>query len=96
MIGKVVEERGKRSKREKCKCKLFFGRSAKEKNKKKIEMINITAVQVLDNPTKFTNPFQFEITFDCNGALDDGKIASPIDAKRLNLRNNNCFHPPLF
>ena len=36
-------------------------------------MINVTSVVILDNPTKFTNPFQFEISFDCNGKLDDGK-----------------------
>jgi histone chaperone ASF1 len=28
-------------------------------------------VQVLDNPTKFTNPFQFEITFECASPLED-------------------------
>lgn len=27
--------------------------------------INVTNVVVLDNPTAFTNPFQFEITFEC-------------------------------
>lgn len=30
-----------------------------------MSLINVTDVQVLDNPTKFTNPFQFEITFEC-------------------------------
>eukprot|EP01091_Cochliopodium_minus_P010303 TRINITY_DN2694_c0_g1_i1.p1 TRINITY_DN2694_c0_g1~~TRINITY_DN2694_c0_g1_i1.p1 ORF type:complete len:153 (+),score=26.78 TRINITY_DN2694_c0_g1_i1:244-702(+) len=34
-------------------------------------MINCNSVQILDNPTKFTNPFQFEISFDCNRKLDD-------------------------
>jgi histone chaperone ASF1 len=28
---------------------------------------------VLDNPTNFLNPFQFEITFECLQELDDGK-----------------------
>ncbi len=27
--------------------------------------INVTNVVVLDNPAPFTNPFQFEITFEC-------------------------------
>ena len=27
---------------------------------------------VLDNPTHFTNPFQFEITFECLEPLNDG------------------------
>jgi histone chaperone ASF1 len=30
---------------------------------------------VLDNPTCFLNPFQFEITFECLQELDDGKFA---------------------
>ena len=30
------------------------------------------AVTVLDNPTHFTNPFQFEITFECLEPLNDG------------------------
>ena len=29
-------------------------------------------VTVLDNPTHFTNPFQFEITFECLEPLNDG------------------------
>jgi len=28
-------------------------------------LVNVTNVIVLDNPTSFTNPFQFEITFEC-------------------------------
>lgn len=30
-----------------------------------MSLINVTNVQVLDNPAKFSNPFQFEITFEC-------------------------------
>ena len=29
---------------------------------------------VLDNPTCFLNPFQFEITFECLQELDDGRL----------------------
>ena len=35
--------------------------------------VNVTNVVVLDNPTAFTNPFQFEVTFECIQPLDDGK-----------------------
>ena len=35
-------------------------------------LVNIANVAVLDNPTAFTNPFQFEITFECLQALADG------------------------
>ncbi|KAI8878615.1 anti-silencing protein [Backusella circina FSU 941] len=36
-----------------------------------MSLVNIINVQVLDNPTAFTNPFQFEITFECNAPLKD-------------------------
>merc|ERR1719197_1304233 len=34
-------------------------------------LVNVTNILVLDNPTQFGNPFQFEITFDCLQNLDD-------------------------
>ena len=34
--------------------------------------VQITDVQVLDNPTSFLNPFQFEITFECIRDLQEG------------------------
>jgi histone chaperone ASF1 len=37
-----------------------------------MSLVNIINVQVLDNPTAFTSPFQFEITFECNAPLQDG------------------------
>lgn len=37
--------------------------------------INIINVTVLDNPTAFVNPFQFEVTFECLQELPDGEIA---------------------
>uniref|UniRef100_A0A804QKQ1 Histone chaperone ASF1B n=1 Tax=Zea mays TaxID=4577 RepID=A0A804QKQ1_MAIZE len=33
--------------------------------------VNITNVAVLDNPTAFINPFQFEISYECLVPLDD-------------------------
>jgi len=35
-------------------------------------MINVVNMVVLDNPTQFTNPFRFEITFECLQQLEDG------------------------
>ena len=35
--------------------------------------VQVTNVTVLDNPTAFLNPFQFEITFECLEDLKDGK-----------------------
>mmetsp|Transcript_11290 Transcript_11290/g.17466 ORF Transcript_11290/g.17466 Transcript_11290/m.17466 type:complete len:214 (-) Transcript_11290:2142-2783(-) len=34
-------------------------------------LVNVCNVVALDNPTKFTNPFQFEITFECLQELED-------------------------
>jgi len=36
-----------------------------------MSLVNITQIQVLDNPAAFTAPFQFEIVFECNGELKD-------------------------
>lgn len=33
--------------------------------------INVLEIKVLDNPCKFTEPFRFEITFECLAALND-------------------------
>ncbi len=35
--------------------------------------VNICDVTVLDNPSPFRNPFQFEITFECLEDLKDGE-----------------------
>lgn len=34
--------------------------------------VQVTDVTVLDNPSPFANPFQFEITFDCSEDLPEG------------------------
>jgi len=36
-----------------------------------MSLVNVVNMAVLDNPTCFTNPFQFEITFECLQELDD-------------------------
>lgn len=36
-------------------------------------LVNLTNIVVLDNPTSFTNPFTFEITFECIQELEDGQ-----------------------
>lgn len=37
--------------------------------------VQVTNVTVLDNPTAFFNPFQFEITFECLEDLPDGEFS---------------------
>lgn len=39
--------------------------------------INITAITVLDNPTLFVNPFQFEIQYECLQDLQHGECKWP-------------------
>lgn len=36
-----------------------------------MSLVNVINVAVLDNPSAFTNPFQFEITFECIQQLED-------------------------
>ena len=33
--------------------------------------VNVTNITVLDNPSRFSNPFQFEVSFECLAPLDD-------------------------
>ena len=39
-------------------------------------LINVTNVIIMDNPTAFLNPFQFQITFECLQELTDGNHPS--------------------
>ena len=36
--------------------------------------VHVCNVVVLDNPSNFLNPFQFEVTFDCIEDLQDGEL----------------------
>ena len=36
-----------------------------------MNVVNVTSINVLDNPCAFGNPFQFEITFECLQELKD-------------------------
>lgn len=38
--------------------------------------ISVTSVTVLDNPSKATNPLQFEIQYECLFPLEDGEWGS--------------------
>jgi len=38
-----------------------------------MSLVNVANMVVLDNPAPFGNPLQFEITFECLQALEDGK-----------------------
>lgn len=39
-----------------------------------MSLVNILDIKVLNNPAAFTSSFEFEITFECNAPLEDGKI----------------------
>lgn len=42
----------------------------------KVQLCNIT---VMDNPSQFLNPFQFEITFECIEELKEGRVDRYLD-----------------
>ena len=39
--------------------------------------VNVTNVSVLDNPSMFLNPFQFEIAYECLIPLSEGQFLKP-------------------
>lgn len=43
--------------------------------------VNIVNVVVLDNPSPFLNPFQFEITFEALEDLSEGKFLEKLSRK---------------
>ena len=47
-----------------------------------MSLVNIIQVTVLDNPTAFTNPFQFEITFECLQELQDGNVLALLSYRK--------------
>ena len=47
--------------------------------------ISVTSVNVLDNPSKATNPLQFEIQYECLFPLEDGE--SSVGGHRLPTAN---------
>jgi hypothetical protein len=50
-------------------------RSKAERNRggEAMSAVNVTNVSVLDNPSMFLNPFQFEIAYECLVPLSDGQ-----------------------
>ena len=43
-----------------------------QRKKRRMALVSISNVEILDNPAPFTNPFQFEITFECVAELKGG------------------------
>lgn len=39
-----------------------------------MSLVNLTDIQVLKNPAKFTDPYVFKITFECISELSEGKL----------------------
>jgi hypothetical protein len=40
--------------------------------------VNVTNVAVLDNPSMFKNPFQFEISYECLVSLEHGELLASL------------------
>ena len=51
--------------------------------------VRIVDVTVLDNPSKFFNPFQFQITFECTEDLSDGKNPTYIFMMYMTLASHS-------
>ncbi len=49
----------------------------------KVQVLNVA---VLDNPSPFGNPFQFEITFECMEDLPEGECCFQLPCARLNCQ----------
>jgi ASF1 like histone chaperone len=47
--------------------------------------VDIFDVKVLDNPAPFTNPLQFEITYDVREPLKEGMLSSHFRISTLDL-----------
>lgn len=55
--------------------------------------VHVCNVVVLDNPSPFFNPFQFEVTFECIEDLKEGNLCLPYLFKdRLLLVCNVCVY----
>jgi hypothetical protein len=48
--------------------------------------VNVSNINVLDNPAAFTNGFSFEITFECVSPLTDGTYACVARCSMRGLR----------
>lgn len=53
--------------------------------------INITQINVLDNPTSFLNPFQFEISYECVRPLNEGQSTTLKSRETLISHNLTLF-----
>lgn len=60
-------------------------RALRSKGGEAMASVNITAVNVLDNPAPYTNPLQFEIHYECLNDLEDGAF---------DLRRSCAVHGP--
>lgn len=55
-----------------------------------MSVVSLLGVQILNNPAKFTDGYQFEITFECLEQLDKGKrpFTLPQDGFFLFMRHH--------
>jgi len=53
--------------------------------------VNVTNVTVLDNPSMFLNPFQFEISYECLVPLKDGKRSINLPFSKLHFVKGVSF-----
>ena len=42
-----------------------------------MSIVNVTSIEVLDNPAKFADPYKLKVTFECLQELPEGVPAFP-------------------
>ena len=53
--------------------------------------VQVTNVTVLDNPSPFQNPFQFEVTFECFEDLPEGELVPDVTLSIDELKGAELF-----
>lgn len=55
-----------------------------------MSVVSLLGVKVLNNPAKFAEPYQFEITFECLEQLQRGTILRLVLRQDANVLNRYC------
>ena len=63
------------------------------KNPENMSIVNLTNIEVLQNPGSFNSPIQFEITFECLSQLESDLEFKIIYGKFINECDFDISHP---
>lgn len=60
-----------------------------------MSIVSLLGINVLNNPAKFTDPYEFEITFECLEPLKDGKLLQINKSMKYSEKNRDFLLIPL-